>query len=194
MRSGEECAEQARRFIRLAAKEPDPETKKRLLGLAMANKALVRLATIRAGKKSGPAPSPTAGRPLVVQRDVITGEPIPPAEAVVPLPEEALPDQAALVPERAVEKGAPPSPGDQVHGHGQNSSTGLSKTSRSSRWTSETTVPISILAGAALIALAILFVFRWEIVSPSPAVTHRLDRWTGQIVFCIHTARKMLCE
>jgi hypothetical protein len=194
MRSAQECAEQARRFVRLAAKEQDPELKKRLLRHAKNHQVLARVANIRAGKKSGPLPSPTAGRPLVVQRDVITGEPIPLAEAVVPLPEEALPEQAASVLERAVEKGAPPSAGDQVHGHGQNSYTGLSKTSRSSRWTSETTVPISILAGAALIALAILFVFRWEIVSPSPAITHRLDRWTGQIVFCIHTARKFVCD
>lgn len=64
------------------------------------------------------------------------------------------------------------------------SSAELAKPKRS--WTigSRAGLPIAIVLGAALIALAILFIFRWEIVSPSPAVTHRLDRWTGKIVFC----------
>lgn len=47
-------------------------------------------------------------------------------------------------------------------------------------------IPVSILAAGAVIAAAILFAFRWEIV---PVVggggALRLDRWTGAIVFCV---------
>ena len=50
MRSAEECAKGARRFIRLAAKERDPELKKRLLHRAQEHKALVRLADFLARK------------------------------------------------------------------------------------------------------------------------------------------------
>jgi hypothetical protein len=48
MRSAQECAEQARRFVRLAARERDPELKKRLLHRAQEHKALVRLANLLA--------------------------------------------------------------------------------------------------------------------------------------------------
>ena len=41
--------------------------------------------------------------------------------------------------------------------------------------------PLAIVIGAALIAAAILVVFRWEIASPG---VMRLDRWTGSIVLC----------
>jgi ribosomal protein S20 len=53
MRSAQECAEAARRLIRAAAREPDAALKKRLLKLAQANRALVRLANLLA-KKSQP--------------------------------------------------------------------------------------------------------------------------------------------
>jgi hypothetical protein len=50
MRSAQECAEAARKFIRAAAREQGPVLKKRLLGLAHANKGLVRLANLLAKK------------------------------------------------------------------------------------------------------------------------------------------------
>jgi hypothetical protein len=52
-------------------------------------------------------------------------------------------------------------------------------------WTMDVrpSAPIAILAGAALIALAILVVFRWEIVSGANG-TLRLDRWSGRIAIC----------
>jgi hypothetical protein len=48
MRSVQECAEQARRFVRLAAREKDPELKKRLLRHAKNHQVLARLAGFRA--------------------------------------------------------------------------------------------------------------------------------------------------
>jgi hypothetical protein len=53
MRSAQECAEAARRFIRLAAREQDPALKKRLLKHAQNYRALARLANLLA-KKSQP--------------------------------------------------------------------------------------------------------------------------------------------
>jgi hypothetical protein len=50
MRSAEECAKVARRFIRLAAKEQDPVWKKRLLHRAQEHKNLIRLANFLAKK------------------------------------------------------------------------------------------------------------------------------------------------
>ena len=50
MRSAQECAEAARRFIQAANREQNPAVKKRLLGLAHANKGLVRLANLLAKK------------------------------------------------------------------------------------------------------------------------------------------------
>lgn len=41
----------------------------------------------------------------------------------------------------------------------------------------------SILGGAAIIAAAILYVFRWE-VAMSPDKIVLLDRWTGHAVQC----------
>ena len=50
MRSTQECAEAARRFIRLAAREQDPALKKRLLDHAKYHQGLVRLANYLAKK------------------------------------------------------------------------------------------------------------------------------------------------
>ena len=50
MRSVQECAEQARRFVRLAAREKDPELKKRLLRHAKNHQVLARLAESLARK------------------------------------------------------------------------------------------------------------------------------------------------
>jgi hypothetical protein len=44
----------------------------------------------------------------------------------------------------------------------------------------------AILGGAALIAAAVLFIFRWEIIGSGEAV-YRVDRWTGQVVSCAMT-------
>jgi hypothetical protein len=41
--------------------------------------------------------------------------------------------------------------------------------------------PLAIVIGAALIAVAILLVFRWEVAMPGVI---RLDRWTGSVVHC----------
>jgi hypothetical protein len=41
--------------------------------------------------------------------------------------------------------------------------------------------PLAIVIGAALIAGAILIVFRWEVAMPGLI---RLDRWTGSVVHC----------
>jgi hypothetical protein len=46
-----------------------------------------------------------------------------------------------------------------------------------------TGAPLAIFSGAALIALAILFVFRWEIGATSNG-TVLLDRWGGRISIC----------
>lgn len=45
------------------------------------------------------------------------------------------------------------------------------------------TTPWAILAGALLIASAILFSHRWEIGVAAGQV-YRLDRWTGTVVSC----------
>lgn len=43
----------------------------------------------------------------------------------------------------------------------------------------------AILAGSALIALSILYTFRWELAPNSRlAAVARLDRWTGEVVWC----------
>lgn len=47
------------------------------------------------------------------------------------------------------------------------------------------TNPVAILIGAALIAVAILYVFRWEIAAGPPTVpVVRLDHWTGKVTVC----------
>jgi len=41
----------------------------------------------------------------------------------------------------------------------------------------------TIVLAAIVIALAQLFIFRWEI-SSSSTLTFRLDRWTGKVTMC----------
>jgi hypothetical protein len=43
--------------------------------------------------------------------------------------------------------------------------------------------PLAIIAAGALIAGAILFIFRWEMAAFG-GQTYRLDRWTGEIFAC----------
>jgi hypothetical protein len=53
------------------------------------------------------------------------------------------------------------------------------------RMDNRVSIPIAILVGATLIALAILFVFRWQIIStPNATLTLRLDRWSSTVSFC----------
>jgi hypothetical protein len=63
-------------------------------------------------------------------------------------------------------------------------------------------IPAAIIAGALIIAAAIVFSARWSIV---PATVHngvyRLDRWTGSVVWClpsaapsVETAGRMNCQ
>ena len=51
-----------------------------------------------------------------------------------------------------------------------------------------------ILAGAALIAAAIVYTFRWEIVTADHGgvaiAVYRLDRWSGKVVRCNLTASR----
>ena len=42
---------------------------------------------------------------------------------------------------------------------------------------------ISIIVGAAIIAAALVFIFRWE-VTPAGSTMVRLDRWSGEMVGC----------
>jgi hypothetical protein len=42
---------------------------------------------------------------------------------------------------------------------------------------------ITIIAGAVIVAAAMLFVFRWEF-STVPGAVYRLDRWNGTITHC----------
>ena len=42
----------------------------------------------------------------------------------------------------------------------------------------------AIIIGAALIAVAILFVFRWQITATQDYGVIRLDRWTGSVTGC----------
>jgi hypothetical protein len=44
----------------------------------------------------------------------------------------------------------------------------------------------SIVLGAAIIALAILFVGRWQIAG-APNAALRIDRWTGKVVACVQS-------
>jgi hypothetical protein len=44
---------------------------------------------------------------------------------------------------------------------------------------------ISVIYAGALIALAILFVFRWEVTPIGKIGAMRLDRWTGRIDVCL---------
>jgi hypothetical protein len=45
--------------------------------------------------------------------------------------------------------------------------------------------PLAIALAGALIAIAILIVFRWQISAATGGVVYRLDRWTGNIEFCM---------
>jgi hypothetical protein len=47
--------------------------------------------------------------------------------------------------------------------------------------------PIAIVVAALIVAAAIAFVFRWEVVG-GPNLALRLDRWTGVIAWCVHEA------
>jgi hypothetical protein len=42
---------------------------------------------------------------------------------------------------------------------------------------------VAVVIASALIAIAILIVFRWQI-SAATGVVYRLDRWTGHAVAC----------
>jgi hypothetical protein len=44
--------------------------------------------------------------------------------------------------------------------------------------------PAAILLGAIVIAAALAYSLRWEVVSSGDGV-HRLDRWTGSVALCI---------
>jgi hypothetical protein len=50
--------------------------------------------------------------------------------------------------------------------------------------------PVSILLAGAMIAAAILFVFRWEVSGTLPV--NRIDRWTGNVVQCNATNQMRL--
>jgi uncharacterized membrane protein AbrB (regulator of aidB expression) len=56
-------------------------------------------------------------------------------------------------------------------------------------------MPLAIIFGAALVAGAVLFVFRWELAGAPPLL---LDRWTGAVVACGFTSNqrpnKLTCE
>lgn len=45
--------------------------------------------------------------------------------------------------------------------------------------------PVAVVVGSAIVAVAILFAFRWEVAmgSGTPPVI-RLDRWTGKVAIC----------
>jgi hypothetical protein len=50
-----------------------------------------------------------------------------------------------------------------------------------------TTIPLAVIAGAVLIAVAIVFIFRWEVVTVAYSERFfilRVDRWTGKILIC----------
>jgi hypothetical protein len=42
---------------------------------------------------------------------------------------------------------------------------------------------ISIVVGAAIIAAALVFIFRWEVTAAGSTMV-RLDRWSGEMVGC----------
>lgn len=56
----------------------------------------------------------------------------------------------------------------------------------------------AIIIAGILVAASIVFVGRWTIVSPTVLTAYRLDRWTGDITFCVNNANgaagaKMQC-
>ena len=44
---------------------------------------------------------------------------------------------------------------------------------------------LGIIGGSLIVAAAIFFVFRWEMVPWGQGGAMRLDRWTGKIVICL---------
>jgi hypothetical protein len=50
---------------------------------------------------------------------------------------------------------------------------------------------VAIAFAGALIAAAILFIFRWEMAAFG-GQTYRLDRWTGEIFGCVATEKMRL--
>jgi hypothetical protein len=44
---------------------------------------------------------------------------------------------------------------------------------------------IAIVLAGLLIACAVLIAFRWQISAATGGVVYRLDRWTGNIEFCM---------
>jgi len=44
---------------------------------------------------------------------------------------------------------------------------------------------IAIMVAGALVAVAVMMVFRWQISAATGGVVYRLDRWTGNIEFCM---------
>jgi hypothetical protein len=55
---------------------------------------------------------------------------------------------------------------------------------------------LAILGGAALIAAAILFTFRWEVNTDAknPLLVYRLDRWTGKVSACYWKMSGFECD
>lgn len=52
-----------------------------------------------------------------------------------------------------------------------------------------TALPVAIVLAAALIAASIAVTNRWAISNAAPyGGAYRLDRWTGQTMWCSHTA------
>lgn len=50
---------------------------------------------------------------------------------------------------------------------------------------------IAVIAAGSIIAIAIIFTFRWEIFGDRGPTTLRLDHWTGQIVYCEFPVEKL---
>jgi hypothetical protein len=106
MRSAQECAEAARRLIRAAHWEQDPKVRKRLLELAKANHALVRLANHLAKKsqqsehrKESMRIEKESTSTTLIRHDrhePVEVEDIPPLQDIAPIAEE--PELPASVP------------------------------------------------------------------------------------------------
>ena len=54
------------------------------------------------------------------------------------------------------------------------------------------TQPIATVIAALIVAVAILFVFRWDV--PSTGGIIRLDRWTGNVTLCPGHDPQRACE
>jgi hypothetical protein len=57
--------------------------------------------------------------------------------------------------------------------------------------------PLAILVAGIIVAAAIAFVFRWQII-PAGGDAYRLDRWSGRISICastdFHSGSEMVCD